>query len=203
MLTDKAHPVFEVIRKYEERKGDTIDKLKRGEFDSEVKAVNSRNEKAAKSCFSLWVKAWNRNAGAVRFTGKREQTWRKAMGEGWKPSDFARGIVGMTFDPWSERDAHCDWHYVLRGMERWLELHSKHGDTPALRRASLDFPTKVIGGVVLPIDYRWEDGDTFCRNAGERFDPMSRKWHKPGSDIFSTLYAVNFSQDSSRKEGFR
>ncbi len=203
MTTTRRHPVFDIIDMGKGGKEEMLNRLKGGGFDSEIKSTNKRNKKAIDLCLSLWASSWRRRRRSLVVTSARERAWNKAMIEGWRPSDFARGIVGMTHDPWEDRDLHCDWIYILRSLDKWLDLYEKAEGRAALRRSALEFPTKVIGGVVVPADYRWENGDSFCKNAGERFDPVARSWCKPGTDRFDCLSAVNASQTSTGKEAHR
>jgi hypothetical protein len=139
-----------------------------------------------------WASVWGKRAGSVALTPPRRKVWTAAFaGEARKPSAFFAAIVGMTHDPWPERDGHNDWPLLLRHLEKWAEMGVRAGFVPALRPSALPFPTKDVGGVVVPENYDWQSGDDYCRAKGERFDPRTREWVRRDDPRWATLGVVS------------
>ena len=122
---------------------------------------------------ALWALLWGKDPARTKWSAPRRKAWSAAMAEGWAPVDFARAIVGMTWDDWADRKKHCDWPLVVRQMDRWLELFDKHGPSaaPLARKNS-----KTINGVVVPLDYRWTTEDDHGLAAGMVFNFEKRTW---------------------------
>ena len=118
-----------------------------------------------------WAVVWNKNQKRTTVNIERKKTWAKAMGEGHKPSDFLKAIYGMRHDTWPERKNRNGWTYVLRHIERWIELYDDKG-----RAFDQPIDTKEIKGVIVPFGYEWSQEDEHLLQMGKRFDIKTEKW---------------------------
>jgi hypothetical protein len=132
-----------------------------------------------------WAKLWSKSPTNLKMTPDRLRAWRSALFDGWKPSDFAKAIHGMTLDDWSERSTYCDWPHVTRHMAKWTALYERHAGHGASRElAPVRVPTKLFKtkagtSTRVPFDYQWDDAkDGFMADSGYTFDLASRKWVK-------------------------
>ena len=132
-----------------------------------------------------WAQLWSKSPHNLRMTPQRLRAWRQALHEGWKPSDFAKAIHGMTLDDWAERSEYSDWPHVARNMGKWTALYARHaGKGASPDAAPVRVPTRLFktrNGVAtrVPSDYAWDDAkDGFMADGGYTFDITERKWVK-------------------------
>ena len=143
-----------------------------------------------------WCSLWNKKGSHVKLTPTRIGFVRKAIKEGYKLSDFAKGIVGMTFDRWAERSNFCDWKYVHRDLTTWLELYdAKKGEALQFRPTDFNQDCDIVkhaSGVFVPVDYRWDRGDDdIHKRTDVRFHPGQRRWVSRSHVDFDRLALVN------------
>ena len=142
-----------------------------GFYDSRTPEENREDDRLLKFMVTQWAHVWGKNKARILISAPRRKTWRAAINEGVTPSMFLRAIWGMKHDEWPERKNRCDLPYVLRHMDRWLDLFERHGfsdvDTAGMRR---------VKGVTVPVDYQWDQNDEHLLEMGNTFDPVSRRW---------------------------
>ena len=114
-------------------------------------------------------KSWGKRNLRSPVSDERKKAWKKAIGEGRTPSDFIKAIYGMKLDPWPERKDRNGWVYVVRHIERWIDLFDEHGLSTSLE-------TKIIKGVLVPKSYMWTQEDEHLLQMGKRFDVETEKW---------------------------
>ena len=164
----------------------------RGALDSERPEGLALRWELASLALAWWATVWGKRTASVALTGPRRKAWTAAFaGERRRPSAFFAAIVGMTHDPWPERDAHNDWPLLLRHLEKWADLGVRAGFVAALRPSALSFRTKDVAGVVVPESYDWQAGDEYCRAKGERFDPRTSEWVRRDDSRWAVLGVVS------------
>lgn len=136
-----------------------------GQFDSISKVKILKSEKAMMCLVEKWAELFGVARVPKKISAAKKRAFKKTLDEGRKISDFAKGIEGMSKDPWDERRSRCEWTYVHRHLDRWIDLHDEGGGM-----------TKVIKGVVVPKDYEWDSSDENLLSMGKTFDLEKRKW---------------------------
>lgn len=136
---------------------------------------------AVRALFSHWQSLWSGQRHKTA-TARDKRAINRARNEGWKLSDFAKAIEGMTFDSWPDRKLYCSFEHVAKSMDKWVFLYNEHGgairkaeserkpDAPAIGR------TKRVKGVIVPADYEWTEADDSAVAMGLEFCLTSNGW---------------------------
>ena len=167
-----------------------------GEFDKRPAHVNLSDLRMVEFMLMEWAEAWGKNLNRLTVNAERKKIWKKAIKDKIKPSDFLKAIWGMKHDPWEERKNRCGWTYVFRHWERWVEMFEEFGFQVADMTKM-----KTIRGVVVPLDYSWDQSDDNLKQLGNRFDPIARRWVSKTSKQFDSLLKYNNGEDRHGKNG--
>ena len=178
------------IARHNETPEETARRAIAGEFDG-LPQTAWTSPRMMRAALWLWAASWGKNQAAVVLTDGRKAAMRKAARAGLKPSLFFRSIIGMTHDDWLGRDDHCEWNAVVEYHDRWLLQYTRANGEPALRPAALGFAVKVVDGVTVPVGYRWDSADDYCRGKGERFDPRIGRWVNRSHPAYRELSVIS------------
>lgn len=156
----------------------SFNQIARGDVDgAHLKSLHECPRHVMEPLLRRWAELWGKSTDRVRMNPERCKAWRAALRDGWKPSEFARAILGMRFDDWPDRHRYCDWKFVHKDLERWLELYDSNRGRAAPKAGEPG--TKLVGQTRVPADYVWTQEDDFAAAAGYRFDLEARKWVMP------------------------
>jgi hypothetical protein len=159
-------------------------------------ADNSNDRHLLEFITSEWYRAWGKKPPAKLISKERKKYWADAMKSGVSPSAFLQAVFGMRHDDWNGRRDRRGFQYVLRHVDRWVDLHEKFGieERPVIETRSVD-------GVTVPVDYEWDTSDDHLKRSGNRFDPYSRRWVQKGERDYDRLQRYNCDGGNARRRG--
>lgn len=159
-----------------------FDGILNGELDQECKeSVQSSGRWHPRGHLPILLDGWAKlfhprytEGLKLKLNHKRISAFQRTIDQGYLPSDFAKAIIGMSYDQWSERKSYCDWEHVARAMPRWLKLYEE-SLKPVIETKTIFVAKKRV---IIPVDYTWEQSDTHMLENGYRLNLETRKWEK-------------------------
>ncbi len=136
------------------------------------KADASPSDGVAQIIHDRWSLLWEKPTREIGVT--RLKVWRLFIKAGGTPSDFAKAVVGMTRDPWTGRRDYCEWRYIVRDVDKWIDLFNEDGS--AVRRTKASANTKRMHGHTMPSDHVWSEVDNYYSARGYSFDCERKEW---------------------------
>lgn len=170
------------LRQVDAKNLKSFDDILNGDLDEECReAIDSGKRWEPRGHLSVLLEGWARvfdksyREGTRRKVNyKRIKAFNSALDDGYLPSDFAKAILGMSYDTWSDRHMYCDWDHVARAMPRWLKLYEDK------QKPQIETKTIYVSRrrVIIPVDYVWESSDTHMLEQGYRLNFETRRWEK-------------------------
>lgn len=148
-----------------------------GEFDGctprDLHAETALARDAASGLVAIWERTWKTTArGDPLLGGNRRKSLSTALKAGYRVSDVARAIIGMSLDEWEGRGTHRGWEYVVRSIDKWIDLYEHGRSGPSTRKVR----ARCGREIVVPAGYSWSEQDEHAASSGWRFDLQAEKW---------------------------